>query len=121
MSLDAGNSTVDYNDYISFFNKFQGNYDAILIEITDDADSDESGRDTKFFWVPKTSDHTLNLEDVPAGIEIHIAGNMHAVDVTVTEKCDLSICLPETGEGEVQVTSDADAEVRAVWSGCGCI
>lgn len=115
MSLDAGNSTVDYNDYISFFNKFQGNYDAILIEITDDANSDESGRDTKFFWVPKTSDHTLNLEDVPAGIEIHIAGNMHAVDVTVTEDCDLSICLPETGEGEVQVTSDADAEVRAVF------
>ena len=115
MSLDAGNSTVNFMEYVRLFDKYNGNYNEIMIEITDEADSDESGRDTVFFWVPKTSDHTLSLKDVPAGIEIHIAGNMHAVDVTVTEDCDLSICLPETGEGEVQVTSDADAEARAAF------
>ena len=65
------------------------------------------------FWIPKTSENTLNLEGVPAGTEIHLAGNMHSVTVQTNAECDLSICLPETGEGEVHASSDGAVEIQA--------
>ena len=67
------------------------------------------------FWVPIMSEDTLNLEGVPAGTEIHLAGNMHSVSVQTDAECDLSIFLPETGEGEVHASSDDAFEIHAVF------
>ena len=66
-------------------------------------------------WVPKTEDETLNIEGVPAGTELNLAGNYHSVTITVSEECDLKIWLPETGEGEVEVTSDQGTDVQVVF------
>ena len=105
---DEEKSFIDY--YRDYFLKqyFGSELEFVGAEQSDD----EAGL---FFWVPKTSDNTLNLEGAPAGSEIHIAGNTHAVTVTTTDECDLSICVPETGDGEVQVSTDDETEVQAVF------
>ena len=111
MSLQADNSSTDFNRFV--INEMLENKQATLIENSNESDTDETDGNTRFYWVPKTSDNTIELKGVPAGVKIHIAGNMHSVTVQTNAECDLSICLPETGEGEVHASSDGAVEIQA--------
>ena len=99
----------------SFWDYVIDRHNAELIENTGTGQENEEENTLGSFWVPKTADDTLNLEGVPAGTELHLAGNYHSVTITVSEECDLRVWLPETGEGEVEVTSDQDTDVQVVF------
>ena len=99
----------------SFWDYVIDRHNAELIENTGTGQENEEENTHGSFWVPKTADDTLNLEGVPAGTELHLAGNYHSVTITVSEECDLKIWLPETGEGEVEVTSDQGTDVQVVF------
>ena len=112
ISISNENNDAD-NDltFFDFYRRVLSDYDGTEINFWDAAETDEGTK--LYFWVPKTSDNTLNLEGAPAGSKIHIAGNMHSVTVQTDAECDLSICLPETGEGEVHASSDGAVEIQA--------
>ena len=105
-------SQADDISFVDYYKEtFLREYNGSAIDI-DGLDQLESNGNL-LFWVPKTSNNIINLEGAPAGSKIHIAGNMHSVTVQTNAECDLSICLPETGEGEVHASSDGAVEIQA--------
>ena len=113
ISLQENNSSTNFSEFVN--NEIQKKNNAISIENSNESGTEETDGNTRFYWVPKKTDNTIELEGVPAGVEIHLAGNKHAVTLTTPVKCDLSITLPDTGEGEVKVFADEDTEVQVVF------
>ena len=114
MVNNQSNYTTSFYQYLN--RVIVDQYNGTELEITDTTNTDETeGCIGWNYWIPKTADDTLNLEGVPAGTELHLAGNYHSVTITVSEECDLRVWLPETGEGEVEVTSDQDTDVQVVF------
>ena len=113
ISLQENNSSTNFSEFVN--NEIQKKNNAISIENSNESGTEETDGNTRFYWVPKKTDNTIELEGVPAGVEIHLAGNKHAVTLTTPVKCDLSITLPDTGEGEVKIFADEDTEVQVVF------
>ena len=99
----------------SFWKYIVDTHNAEVIENTGTGQENEEENTYGSFWVPKTENETLNIEGVPAGTELHLAGKYHSVTINVTEECDLRIWLPETGEGVVEVSSAQNTDVQAVF------